>query len=491
MGGLLCRRYESEDGKSTVLQLCLPRDLVPDVLKLLHDLPTSGHLGVNKMTERVRARYYWKGWQEDVQDYCRSCRKCAERNPPPRKARALLETSEVGYPMERVALDVLGPLPMTSRGNRYILVVSDYFTRWPEAYATENHKAPTVASKLVNEWVSRFGVMQHLHSDQGRDFESKIFQTMTEMLGVDKTRTTPYHPESNGLVERINRTLKDMLSKFVNENQDDWDLCLPQVLLAYRTAKHSSTDVTPHRMLFGREARLPVDLIVGDGPGTNHHQSVPEFVQVMKTRFQQAHNFAREKTGVASRRYKDYYDARAAGNPYKVGDRVWRQVPAIKKGLSRKLARPWQGPYIIIKKISDVVYRLQKEGGRRQRVVVHFNSLKHCLAPKEDQSPTKQPTSNRSQGIPRGGYQESRTRPQAPSPRVSDEEEEEWSLVVTRGNRAQRNTSFPPTTMTPLHPAVEEVPQTIPQPLVGFQATERPFRIRKQPVWAADYEMNH
>ena len=176
--------------------------------------------------------------------------------------RARLGTCPSGYPMERVAMDVVGPLHKTNCGNRFSLVINDCFTKWPAAYAITNHEAETIARRLVEEWISRYGVMQHLHTDQGREFESKILQTMCKMLGVNKTRTTPYHPQSDGLVERCNRTLKDMLSKLINSSQNDWDVWIPHVLFAYRTAVHASTGVTPYRMLYGREARIPVDLLV-------------------------------------------------------------------------------------------------------------------------------------------------------------------------------------------------------------------------------------
>ena len=164
--GLLCREYETEDGTSSFLQLCLPRKLVSQVLQLLHDSPTSEHLGVQKTSERVQARYYWKGWRQEVEDHCRSCKKCGERNAPGKLPRARLGACPSGYPMERVAMDVVGPLPKTNCGNRFILVVNDYFTKWPEAYAITNNAAETIARKLVEKWIPRYGVMQHLHTDQ-------------------------------------------------------------------------------------------------------------------------------------------------------------------------------------------------------------------------------------------------------------------------------------------------------------------------------------
>ena len=292
--GLLFRSYESADGGVEHLQLCIPRKMVKDILELLHDTPTAGHLGTKKTTERVVARFYWNGWRQDVEDYYRSCTICGERNAPTEMPRQKLGTSASGYPMEHVAIDVVGPLPTTAQGNRFILVVNDYFTKWPEAYAIPNHEAETIARKLINEWISRYGVMQYLHTDKGREFESKIFQTMTDTLGVCKTITTPYHPQSDGLVEQCNRTLKDMLSKIINQNQKDWDLWIPHVLMAYRPAVHASTGITtPHRLLFGREARIPVDLLV-EGVDSNHVNSNDAscYVQETKERFQQVHSGA-------------------------------------------------------------------------------------------------------------------------------------------------------------------------------------------------------
>lgn len=182
-----------------------------------------------------------------------------------------------------------------------------------EAYAIVDHKPiVTVARTLVDEWVSRFGVMQILHTDQVSEFESKVFQAMCNMFGVNKTRTTPCHPQSDGLVDRCNRTLKDMLSKVINENQDDWDEWFPHVLLAYRTAVHSTKGITPHRMLFGREARIPVHLLVEKNPlWETIATDIPSYVYRTKDKLQRAHETARKKSGKAVQCYKDYYHNKA------------------------------------------------------------------------------------------------------------------------------------------------------------------------------------
>ena len=124
-------------------------------------------------------------------------------------------------PMERIAIDVLGPLPTTDGGNKYLFIAADYFTKWIEAYPLPNQEATTVAEVLVKEFVCRFGTPQIIHSYQGQNFESAVFAEMCQLLGITKTRTTPLYPESDGMVERFNRTIESQISKFVDANQRD------------------------------------------------------------------------------------------------------------------------------------------------------------------------------------------------------------------------------------------------------------------------------
>ena len=133
---------------------------------------------------------------------CRHCKVCQQRKPGPGNGRAKLAQCPVGAPLEKIVVDIMGPLPTTDGGNEYIMVVCDYFSKYTEAYAIPNHTAQVVADKLVTEFVTHFGVPQQLHSDQGREFESDLFQELCRLLEIDKTRTTPYRPQSDGLVER-------------------------------------------------------------------------------------------------------------------------------------------------------------------------------------------------------------------------------------------------------------------------------------------------
>ena len=150
----------------------------------------------------------------DVRSSIKKCERCAKRKSPPRRSRAPLQQMQVGFPLERVALDIIGPLPETESGNRWILVVG---------YPLVDTTAESVAKKLVTEFICRLGVPSELHSDQGSNFESNVFTKVCNILGIHKTRTTPYNPKSDGLIERFNRTLITMISTMIEPHKRQRD----------------------------------------------------------------------------------------------------------------------------------------------------------------------------------------------------------------------------------------------------------------------------
>lgn len=275
--GVLYRTWE--ENEQTYHQIVVPGACVTEVMKLVHDNPTGGHLGVAKTTEKIRESFYWASYKEDVVKYIRCCTTCEARKNPSRAAREKLGQYLVGEPLERVAIDILGPLPRTEKGNKYIVIISDYFTRWIEAYPVKNQEAITIAKIFTEEFISRYGVPLQVHTDQGRQFESTLFQDLCKMLRIEKTRTTPYNPKSDGLVERFNRTLEDMISKYVQPNQKNWDEVLPLVMLAYRSSVHQTTGYSPAKLNLGRELKLPVDLVYGHHPGEDQlYENYHDFV---------------------------------------------------------------------------------------------------------------------------------------------------------------------------------------------------------------------
>ncbi|GBL81190.1 Retrovirus-related Pol polyprotein from transposon 412 [Araneus ventricosus] len=297
--GVLYRKWESDDGNSCRWQLILPKSRIQEVLRETHDSASGGHFGVMKTLSKTRERFYWDRLRADVEKWCRECHACGTRKGPKTRTKGRLQRYNVGAPFERMALDILGPLPVTTKGNRYVLVLMDYFTKWPEAIPIPDQEASIVAEELVRAWISRYGVPMILHSDQGTNFNSALFTELCKLLGILKTRTMALHPESDGMVERFNRTILNHLYLFVSKNQTDWDTHLPLFLLAYRSADHEATGCTPADMLFGRTLRLPCDILFGRPSDTP--SSPNEYLNNLEARLESVHAFARERIKLASK----------------------------------------------------------------------------------------------------------------------------------------------------------------------------------------------
>ena len=244
---LLYRKWFPEgNGNKPYIQLVLPQVLRKEFFKELHSKRVAGHLGVTRTLAQVRRRFYWPRCKADIRRWCRQYWNCQQRKPGPGPGRAKLHQHPVGAPLERMAVYIMGPLPAMANGNEYIMVLCDYFSKYTVAYAIPNHTAQTVADRIVTEFVAYFGVPEQLHSDRGREFESELFQEMCRLLEIDKTWTVPYRPQSDGLVERFNRRVQQMLAMFVNEHRDDWDDHLPYVMMVYRASVQESTSCTPN-----------------------------------------------------------------------------------------------------------------------------------------------------------------------------------------------------------------------------------------------------
>ena len=229
-----------------------------------------------------------------------------------------MQTLPTGAPFERIAMDILDTRKLTSRNFQYVLVISDYFTKFTDAFPLRRHTAPVVADIIMRRWISYHGVPETIHSDQGAEFESQLIKSLSHLLGFAKIRTAPYRPQSDGQVERFYRSLLNMLSAFVSERANDWDEHLPYVMMAYRSSRHSSTGCTPYSMIYGRECTMPLDLIFPD-PTTDtvniQPTCGPEYVEYIRKCIQTSHEFARDHLGHAAIRQKKGYDAYAKERP--------------------------------------------------------------------------------------------------------------------------------------------------------------------------------
>lgn len=373
---LVCRRCEDSDRTGEVImQILLPHSLRKNAFALLHETVTAGHLGVQKTFCKIRQRFYWYHYKEDVEHWCRVCDVCGSRKQPHRRAKAPMKQYNVGYPLERVAIDIMGPLPCTNISrSKYLLLVSCYFTKWLDAIPLVSIDAKTIATKLIERFISVFGVPTQLHSDQGSGFESTLFKEVCTLLGIQKTRTTPGRPQSDGMIERACRSVQAMLSAYVSQNQKDWDQYIPLIMMAYRSSVHDTTKCTPCAMMLGREIRLPIDLALGI-PEIRTSKCESEYAYQLEKQLVRIHDFARKHMQISSDGMKNYYDKNANFVEFSVGDCVWFHNPIRRKGLSLKFQRPWKGPYIITEKLNNVLYKIQ-ESPKGKSKTVHYDRLK-------------------------------------------------------------------------------------------------------------------
>ena len=189
--GVLYRTFFHEDGHPSDLQLVVPRALRFDVMKAAHNDVSGGHLGIQRTLAKAKTRFYWPFMTTDIEVHCSSCLDCAARKTPIPKHQAPMALDRPSCPLQRVAIDLLGPLPTTRTGNKYIAVICDYFTKWVEAFPLPDIRAVTVASAFVDGFVCRYGVPVTLHSDQGSQFTSHLFMNICNLLGLHKP--APHH----------------------------------------------------------------------------------------------------------------------------------------------------------------------------------------------------------------------------------------------------------------------------------------------------------
>ena len=275
---------------------------------------------------------------------------------------------------ERIAADLSGPYPTSANGNSYILVVSDYFTKLTEQYPLPNIKASTVADHLFRGWIKHYGCPREIHSDQGRQFESALFKEVCALLQIGKTRTSPVHPRSDGIVEQANRTVNNILSKYVSENQRDWDPHLDFIVMAYNSTEHESTGMSPHRLVYGEKMTIPIDILTDPIAGEEAPMT-SDYVVQLQSKLIKSHRLVRNTTKKAAERKKKQYDCRIQEYTYKCGDLVWRNQKKATPGVKCKISRHWTGPWVIVEKICDVLFKLQY-AQNSSPVIVHGDNIK-------------------------------------------------------------------------------------------------------------------
>ena len=328
-------------------QLVVPLSLVPRVLQVAHDDPTAGHQGANKTLDRLLARFWRPTVRQDVAAYTQSCHRCGERNHPTAAAKApLCQRPRPSRPFDIVETDIKGPLPLSPDGYRYLLVFQDAFSKYAEMTPIATASAHTVSNQL-REWIGRYGIPRTIHSDQGACYTSTTFNELCAKYGIRHTVSSAYHPQANGSVERLNRSIGTTLAKVVHHSQTDWPDRLPDVQLAYNSAKHDTINASPFRIIFKQGARTMTDSLA------DHLQSTPQAdIQQSQERngfsshpqptdtlqcTQELYDRVADHLNIATFNQQTRYNQSTHHTPYGPGDHVWLYQPRVPRGKARTL----------------------------------------------------------------------------------------------------------------------------------------------------------
>ena len=362
--GVVCRTYKPDPKMDAVTVPLLPPSQRQNILYRCHDIPSAGHQGIAKTLKRVQQEAYWVGMAKEVHLYCINSTVC-QKAKPPLPPRAPLVNTPIGKPWQMLAIDIL-EVPVSPNNNCYLLVIMDYFTKWAEAVPLPDQKATSI-TKAVIKLCSSFGVPDVIHSDQGRNFESLLFREMLTAFGIQKSHTTAYHPQGDGMVERFNRSLLQLLRCYTQQ-ENDWEQYLPLVLYAYCTAPHSATGISPFELMFGRTPRSSqVQSLTGFDPSSYSAQ--------LQIKLRELQELVLSNTSTAAQAQKFYYDRTATNRSFTPQELVWLSIPT-----AGKLQPRWEGKWKVVEMKGPVTVEITD--GRRTKVV-HINQVRHRDQPFE------------------------------------------------------------------------------------------------------------
>ena len=340
------------------LRLCVPTPLRQQVLHAMHTNKLAAHPGIVRMTEKMRMYVWWPSMLTDIIKYVSVCTTCqqvkrAQRYPPPQAVRLAVR------PWQQIAIDAVGPLPVTKNNNQYIIDVVDHFTRYIEGWAVPEIDMASIAKAIIDKIICRYGLFEVLISDRGSVFTGTLIAHVYKLLRIHKVTTTAYHPQSNGMIEVFHRTLKQTLKLWSLEYEEEWDDLLPFAIFAYNTAYHTTLQEVPHFLNHGYDARLPIDSIISreSDEYTDVHEYAASVVDKLHGVYDRVRTILKE---VNENRSENEAISRIL--QLQIGDEVYMYDPTTSVGESGKLKVRWTGPYTVLSKQSAVVYVINKDG---------------------------------------------------------------------------------------------------------------------------------
>ena len=341
-GIVACRRREEDKVLYKYNAIVLPQLYQTELLFRSHD--QMGHQGIDKVYQRILKRFEWPGMKKACEKWVTACLSCQQVKDP-RKLRFPLQLIESSEFNEVVQIDHQ-KICMTDRGYNQVLVMIDHFTKYAEAVPCITASAEETCDHLINTWIARHGCPMTFQSDNGTALVGELTKEFMRRSQVAQAHSTTYHPQTNGLVERQNRTLVSMLRVYCSRYMTDWGRYLPQVMGAYNSTQHSTTGVSPHMMLTGHEKSLPLTFFYPEYEGKKTSPQV--YVRDVIRRQQELNDLCRRNTQQAQARQRKRFDKKAAGaKAYSVGDYVWVFQNVIPPKGTKKLLKKWRGPFMI------------------------------------------------------------------------------------------------------------------------------------------------
>lgn len=387
MNGILYRiaSPESSVKKTPRLQAVLPVSMRKEALTATHDsLIGGGHLNYKKTYAKVTERWWWPGVYKDTKHWVESCTTCAQMHRDTTGPKGPMQSISAREPFETIGMDVVGEFPRTANGNRFILVMTDYHTKWAIAVPLKEVPSKAVARALLHHLIlAGHGAPRRIITDQGSNFNSALAREVYQMLSIAKSTTSAYHPQCDGQTEKLNDTLCRMISKLMLDYPEEWDELIPYATFGYNTSIHSSTGLSPVYMLYGREPRLPID-------HTFSHVDYPSptkpstYVQQLQDRLIEAYQIANQRLDKAQEAQKARYDAKSSHslNPFPPGCSVYvkdMSKPAV--GTSKKFKTKYFGPCTVLDRTGPTNYLVRGENFPEQ--IVHVWRLRAAV-PRKD-----------------------------------------------------------------------------------------------------------
>lgn len=373
--GLLLRLWAPHGdnfGGDPIMQIVLPSKFRMPVIQTAHD-NVAGHMGVRKTYNRVLQRFFWPRLKRDVSAFIKTCHTCQVTSKPNQviKPAPLTPIPAMSQPFQHLILDCVGPLPRSKSGCSYLLTVMCQTTRYPDAYPLRNITAKSVL-KALTKFISVFGIPKTVQTDQGSNFTSRLFEQVLKQLCIQHNKSSAYHPQSQGALERFHQHLKSLLRAYCTELKADWEEGLPWLLLAAREVVQESTGFSPNELVFAHTVRGPLSVVRDQWMPSDPPQNLITYVNGFRHRLFEAGEMAKKHLQLSQKKMKRLFDRRAEKRQFSVGDQVLVLVPLVESPFEAKFF----GPCKVIRQVSEQNYLIEMPNKRKSTKICHVNLLK-------------------------------------------------------------------------------------------------------------------